>query len=337
MEYGGRMERKNRKSKRLKILILMISFAVIFCCKQPGICLAETSGQELLLIEEDGQFLYEGPIVLETEEIEEPPEYFEQNGRQYQRLSIELKQTKKPGTLTYTSSTRSYELEGWQEAPETVMLTLQDETTGTSFEREITRKEVIEQGLRWDENFSFPVTVHGYDADRFYLGETEIPAGDDLTGYGDLLLEYLGLPSECYQVEKVEWSGEPYEQEGSLCRDAMAYGEKLIRLVDVVYGGQIRTPDLPAKQYLAVYEAVSAETIEETEAFTETESNEGIQQEKAALQQEVQQKPFFESLKQWIREHTTVIAFSMLFLLAVVGWLLLLYLSSKKKKEKAGD
>ena len=333
------MERENIISKRRKILLLMISFVAIFCCKKPGICLAETSGREILLIEEDGRFVYEGPIVLEDEEVEEPPECFEQNGKQYQRLSLGLKQTTIPGTLTYTSSTRSYELEGWQEAPETIILILQDDATGISFEREITRKGVVEQGLRWDENFSFPVTVYGYGADRFYLGETEIPAGADLTGYGDLLLEYLGLSEDCYQVDRVEWIGEPYEQEGSLCRDAMAYGEKLIRLVDVVYGGQIRTPDLPAKQYLAVYAEipVETETIEKIEAFTETEPTIGIRQENPILQQEVQQKSFFEPLKQLIREHTTVVAFSMLFLLAVAGWILLLYLSSKKQKEKAGD
>ena len=324
------MEMGKGKVDRLKFL-MMIGLILFFCWIHPYVCLANRVEQEMKQSEDSGQFLYEGPIVLSSEEMEEPPEYLEQYGKQYQRVSMELKETYLPGTLTYENALQSYELEGWQEAPETIQITLQDDATGQSFVREIPRKDIIERELRWDGDFSFPVTVYGYDADVFYLGDHEIPAGDDLTMYGDLLLEYLELPSDCYQVDRIEWIGEVYEQEGILCQDAMAYGEKLVRLVDVIYGGQIRTPDLPAKQYRAVYEEIPVERIEETETIRESES------EEAAFSQPVQPDPFFHRLKKWMKEHLTVVVFSGLFLLGFGGWILLLYLSGRKKKEEAGD
>lgn len=123
-------------------------------------------------------------------------------------------------------------------------VTLTDEQTGQEYEREIPKLETEETSAQWTGGFQFLITVSGYDADVFQLGNAEIPKDAELSSYGTEFLEYLGLPEECYRVENVEWSGETYEKEGILCRDARATGEKLVRNVEVRYGGQVKTPEV---------------------------------------------------------------------------------------------
>lgn len=277
---------------------------------------------------------YEGPVFTIEKESDYPTEFLEDGGKKYQLVSVELKNTEIQGVLTYVSTSIPYELEGDQEPPETAVVTLKDETTGNNYEREVTRKEMIEKELTWNDDFSFPVTVFGYEADVFLLGEHEVPAGADLTEYGDFFLEYLKLPSDCYRIERVDWNGESYEQDGVICRDAIAYGEKLVRYVDVIYGGQVQTPNIPAKQYVAVYEEVPMETeMAETEIAMEVIESDVTEEIEEST---VPDESFAEQVMRWVKEHLTVVVFSGLFLLVFLGWILLLYLSGKKKG-KAGD
>ena len=270
------------------------------------------------------QMIYEGPVFSLNAEVEPPERILEKDGKQYRLISSEIVEATKPGILTYVSASIPYELEGMQKVPETALITIEDEDTGDCFEREVPWRETTEIEMTWRDNFSFPLTVHNYGADVFYLGDHEIPAYAELSGYGELLLEYLALAPEYYRIETVEWIGDPYEQDNMVCRDAMAYGEKLVRYVDVIYGGQIQTPDFPGQRYVALYE----EMIPEIESFTEPESE---------IQEANTEERFSERITRWIREHITVVAFSSVFLLALCGWGLLLFLSSeKKKKEKPG-
>ena len=110
--------------------------------------------------------------------------------------------------MTYASVTVPYVLEGRQEPPETARVTLTDEQTGQEYEREIPRLETEETSAQWTGGFQFLITVSGYDADVFQLGNAEIPKDAELSSYGTEFLEYLGLPEECYRVENVEWSGD---------------------------------------------------------------------------------------------------------------------------------
>lgn len=98
------------------------------------------------------------------------------------------------------------------------------------------------QALReyWTGDFEFPVLFYVYDAEYYELGEYRIPRREDapgLEGYEDGLLKTLGLEEEDYVIEKVTWSGEAYvNEEGILCRDAVARGRKRLRDYEVVYG-----------------------------------------------------------------------------------------------------
>ena len=56
--------------------------------------------------------------------------------------------------------------------------------------------------------------------------------------YGTELLESMGLSAEEYEVKEIVWTGTPYEKEdGIVCRDAMAYGNRLLRDWRVQYEG----------------------------------------------------------------------------------------------------
>lgn len=202
----------------------------------------------------------EGPVFTDAGQAPELEEILERDGKQYRLVSRRIRQASQGGTMTYASVTVPYVLEGRQEPPETAWVTLTDEQTGQEYEREIPRLEMEETSAQWTGGFQFLVTVSGYDADVFQLGNMEIPKDAELFSYGTEFLEYLGLPEECYRVENVEWSGETYEKEGILCRDARATGEKLVRNVEVRYGGQVKTPEVKGKQYIGLYDEIRRES-----------------------------------------------------------------------------
>lgn len=228
----------------------------------------------------------EGPVFTDAGQAPELKEILGRDGKQYRLVSRRIRQASQGGTMTYASVTVPYVLEGRQEPPETAWVTLTDEQTGQEYEREIPRLETEETSTQWTSGFQFLITVSGYDAEVFQLGNAEIPKDAELSSYGTEFLEYLGLPEECYRVENVEWDGETYEKEGILCRDARAAGEKLVRNVEVRYGGQVKTPEVKGKQYIGLYEEIRREPessqekeSQETEMETETEEMETLPHE----------------------------------------------------------
>lgn len=58
--------------------------------------------------------------------------------------------------------------------------------------------------------------------------------------YGTELLSSMGLSEEEYEVEEIGWAGMPYENEdGIVCRDAVARGSRLLRDYQVMYEGNV--------------------------------------------------------------------------------------------------
>lgn len=235
--------------------------------------------------------------------------------------------------LTYISSSVPYELEGDQEPPVTAVVCLRDERTGENYEQELPRIEVVENERVWEEDFFFSLTVSGYDADVFLLGEEEIPAGEDLSLYGNEFIEYLNLPEECYRVNRVEWNGDSYESEGVLCRDAVASGEKLVRYVDVKYGGEVwvsgESSELNIEREEVIEEETKVSAAEKAEYVQESETEaEEIEPPKE------QEESFRDKIAQWIREHLMVVTMSILFLLGMIAAIILFFVSGRKKKSR---
>ena len=105
----------------------------------------------------------------------------------------------------------------------------------------------VEEAAYWQDDFSFPITFYEYGAGAYQLGEitvkkTDLEDPEQLTElaeqYGTELLQSMGLSAEEYEVKKIVWTGTPYEKEdGIVCRDAMAYGNRLLRDWRVQYEG----------------------------------------------------------------------------------------------------
>ena len=214
------------------------------------------------------------------------------------------------------------------------MITLKDEYAQSEYEREVPLLKVTEKDVFWSDDFHFPLTVTGYDADSFRIGETEIPAKADMIRYEDAFLEYLGLSADCYQINKIEWSGDSYEKDGEKCRDGEAKGKKLVRSVSVKYGGQVEAPRLEGRQYVALYEEITRADMDteetETTVSEETEASTGSPIDAEALQK----FSLAERVLSWIREYRTVIAVSIFFLLFLLSALLLFFRTGKKGKYK---
>ncbi|MGN0158516.1 MAG: hypothetical protein ACI39W_05175 [Brotaphodocola sp.] len=99
---------------------------------------------------------------------------------------------------------------------------------------------------RWSSDFSFPVTFHGCDAEYCRLEDVLIPYREEkpeLDGYEMLLLRLIGAPEDAYRVTDIFWDGEIYMDEtGTVCRNALAVGEKLVQDVQVHYVGTAEFP-----------------------------------------------------------------------------------------------
>ena len=278
--------------------------------------------------------IYESPVFVGERKDLMPADVIEEDGKQYRLVSMEEKDAVREKEITYASADIPYLLEGSQKPPDTVLITLKDEYAQSEYEREVPLLKVTEKDVFWSDDFHFPLTVTGYDADSFRIGETEIPAEADMIRYEDALLEYLGLSADCYQINKIEWSGESYEKDGEKCRDGEAKGKKLVRSVSVKYGGQVEAPRLEGRQYVALYEEITRADMDteetETTVSEETEASAGSQIDAEALQK----FSLAERVLSWIRESRTVISVSIFFLLFLLSALLLFFRTGKKGKYK---
>lgn len=277
---------------------------------------------------EDARISVNGPFFTEEGNAVHLEKEFVRDGVTYRLVSETLENAVQEGILTYVSSDIAYELEGDQEPPDTAWITLTDERTGKTYERQLPRVEVTEKGSQWVDGFSFEIAVTEYDADVFLIGETEIPADSPLENYEAEFLKELGLPADCYRIDTVRWLGEEYIENGILCRNALAEGQKLVRQTTAKYGGQVRTPELMGKRYLGIYEA--EETEKKMEEATPTEMEEtGFRTEEDREQKKMPEPIGF---RRWIREHLTVITVSIFAAVAAAAAVGLCLIAGREKK-----
>lgn len=123
----------------------------------------------------------------------------------------------------------------------------------------------------WSEDFSFPVTFHTYDAEFYELGDCLIPYNEErpqLQGCELQLLDAIGVSPEAYEITQLQWAGDAYRDgDGTLCRDAVAGGRKLLRDYQVRYEGTAVFFD--GRERLA--DRQEQETVEEDMREDETE------------------------------------------------------------------
>ena len=103
-------------------------------------------------------------------------------------------------------------------------------------------------------------------------------------------LEYLGLDKDYYRIDSIEWDGEQYTSKGIVYRNAVAKGDKVVKDITALYGGEMVfgestqyayecvyvNPDNPdstiyTKKATAIYSEIIPETIVESESESEPE------------------------------------------------------------------
>ena len=186
-------------------------------------------------------------------------------------------------------------VEGCTILPDSLDIQVQEE--GDTVTVACSLQEITVLREEWDDSFSFPITVHTYDAEYYQLGDELIPYNEErpqLEGCEEQLLEMIGVPPEEYRIDRLEWSGEPYRAEdGSLCRDALGSGSKRLRDYRVRYAG---TAWFPVRKTAQEETGTGHEETENVTAATETLGEVGphvqIQEESSAASGADKEEPF---------------------------------------------
>ena len=298
----------------------------------------ETEATEITSVNETEEgkavLTYESPIFTDGGERFIPEETKIENGIEYRLVSKRIRNAKKAGEITYAQVTIPYDLEGIDTVPVTADVPLIDEESGIEFERELSLINVEEISRSWSDTFSFPVTVSGYGADSFYLGDMEIPGDADLSDYGEKLLELAGLSKEYYRVDRVTWDGEAYMEGEVMRRNAAAGGSKLIRKVKAKYGGQIRIPDLEGRQYIGIYEEVLPDAESAPESRSETKPESSTEWIPADSENSVPPS-LADRIVQWLENHVTTMTVSAAFLILLAAGIWLFVKTGKKSEHQS--
>jgi len=301
------------------VLACCVTFLCWFCTSPDAVYAATLDATET------NRIVIKGPIFADIAEEVKPEPVLKQENIAYNLVSTELTEIVTDGVLTYVSASVPYELEGQQHPPDTMVITLYDERTEREYKRELSFLDMEELENLWEENFSFPITISGYDAEHFQLGNILISKEEELINYADQILESMGLSKDYYQIKTIVWNGEAYEKEGVFFRDALAEGEKWIRRVDVKYGGEIRTPDIVEYQYISIYEVSEENETINMASENETEDDLNLLEQGTNLS---------ERLKQFLKEHLKIVTISSILVLLVFGVAYFWWISKRHEKNK---
>lgn len=226
----------------------------------------------------------------EMEGFEKPREdYWDQNGISYQLSSWDLK------TIPCHRETCRLEkeiiyagVEGAEGLPESIEA--QEEVSGHSASGSLNLRRMKVLKEEWQNGFCAPVVFEVYGAQEYHAGSLIIQGEEILEGSlreGEQLLAIMGLSPKAYQIQSVEWMGESYEDEnGRICRQALASGQKLLRDYQVVYEGEVQWQEPESYELEMIYrrtepmlaqkEAVVLEESQKELTFAEGLEKEGL-------------------------------------------------------------
>lgn len=254
-----RRKRKNNK-KRCGERLWMIGILCLLCA---GECQTVWAAPE-----EIGTTLVTSEPCRQKEDLELPEEiYTDEAGVQYQLKSWQMEVVEVPEESQEIEKEVVYQgVEAKAGIPKKVEIHFTDPGSGYQVSRFYPAQDIITLDEQWSEDFSFTVTFHTYGADYYELMEHRIPYEENtpgLIGYEATLLQMIGLSESDYQVEQVVWNGDSYaDEEGILCRDALATGRKKRKDYQVIYGGSVTVPSQTLYQIAAVYQKLEEATQE---------------------------------------------------------------------------
>ena len=89
------------------------------------------------------------------------------------------------------------------------------------------------------------------------------------------LLGEMGLSPEDYHITSIDWDGESFmDEEGQVCRLALAGGERRLRDYETVYSGQVQAEEPVSYEVSAIYEAARESAGEDTVPDIQEETGE---------------------------------------------------------------
>lgn len=141
------------------------------------------------------------------------------------------------------------------QVPEAADLKIRDRLTGDEVMVQVPLQSVSWGEERWEQGFEFSVTIKDYGVGKFDLNGMEVVIDEEnpLKGYEKELLDMIGVSKESYRIKKISWEGEPYWENGRLCRGLKAEGDWKVRDCEAVYSGVANLPEAEAKIIQAVY------------------------------------------------------------------------------------
>lgn len=217
----------------------------------------QLSGIETEIVEQrtvPGKFLEYWTPVFPKSENHEPEQTMLKDGEIYQLDQSELMEQTVKERTRYAEGTIFYNNVEWlDKIPDTGLVTVKDEQSGQKISERLPLINQVQTEDIWSDTFVFLIVVSDYDATAFMLNDTEIPKNAELKDYAEDFLDYLGLSSDYYRIQNISWDGEPYKAGGTVCRKAIATGQKLVHNVTAVYGGDVTIPSYQGYSYRCIY------------------------------------------------------------------------------------
>ena len=303
---------------------------------------------------EGDTFIQETEGSFDINNMVEPPATTTKDGVTYQLQSKNLKERSQENMTKYVERIIPfYGVENTNEVPSLAEV-VETDALGNEISQYMPLIDVTVEKEGWDSSFEFPIKITDYDADIFMLNGHEIHKGDDLMDYADAFLEYLGLTKEFYRITSIEWDGDEYRSGGSVCRNAIAKGDKYLKDITARYGGDMVIGAGTEYYYECVYvnpnktestlytiEAVGTYTEAQKETKptqeSEEETTEETEQEIEPLIPPTPSKGIIQRVIGWIAQNPIAALGIGTIAVVGVGTLILFILAKKRKKDDKED
>lgn len=203
---------------------------------------------------------------LEQAEVPETPEetYWDRKGNQFELERYEVKEIPEHMADRHMEKQVVYPaVEGAEGFPQSIGV--QEELSGGPADGELFIRDARITKEEWQDGFEAPVLFHAYGADEYQAGSIVIDGSDVLASAvsaQEEILGIMGLSAGEYRILSMEWAGEPFEDdEGQMCRQAMARGQKLVRDYEVTYEGTVSLKEPVSYELEMVYRPVRPSQI----------------------------------------------------------------------------
>lgn len=228
------------------------------------------------------------------------------------------------------------EVEAESLIPEQIFFPSKEDGTGREGSGQLNRGEIVAEHSYWSDDFQINLTFYDYDADSFQIHEMEVPKDNALNYLIDhqgRFLELIGCSPVRYQIEHISWSGESYDAQGMVCRDARAYGKRLVSDMEVEYSGTVHYPEQVLYLWEAVYRPETDDPVPEVRPVPESETAAAVHEEEQTQSSDIvpeMKKSLWSRLRIWAAYSVSIVV----LLPALLYIFLLLYRKRGKKRKK---